>query len=105
MGLTEKNKKTRMEEDMEHLVQSIGDNNMKVFLGVPFALLHKCTWGIWKRPQALVPGCPQCCLVFGVYLGVFGSSKTSVNVETRLCLEKLKMLPRSSLSTITMPSE
>merc|ERR1712037_426409 len=55
--------------------------------------------------KALVPGCLQCCLVLRVYLGVFGSSKTSVNVPTRLCLEKLKMLPRSSLSTITMPSE
>jgi len=79
---------------------------MKVFLGVLFALLQKGIWDIWKK--ALGPDSwmsPMLLGVLGVYLGVHGSSKTSVNVPTRLCLEKLKMLPRSSLSTITMPSE
>ena len=37
----------------KHLVQSIGDD-MKVFLGVLYALLQKGIWDIWKK--ALGPG-------------------------------------------------
>merc|ERR1712192_183204 len=79
--LTEKGKKTRMEEDMEHLVQSIGDISEG-----PQVLVHRCLPSFGEQK----------------YWGHLGVKLLRTNIGNgptlRLCLEKLEMPPQARRS-------